>query len=83
MNHQALVERVKRGLVFEPGLGAIVAWFVFFAASLDLITINVGTIPTRLPDFASTVVLGGFAGFVWDVILGRLRARAKDLAEGT
>jgi hypothetical protein len=83
MNHQGLVERVKRGLTFEPGLGAVVGWFVFLGASLGVVTINVGTLATRLPDFAPTVVLGGVAGFVWDVILGRIRARAEDLRQGT
>ena len=82
MTHQSRVERVKRGLNFEPGLGAVVAWIVFLAASLGIVTINVGTIVTRLPDFAPTVVLGGVAGFVWEIILGRIRARAEDLTKG-
>ena len=83
MSHQGLVERVKRGLAFEPGLGAIVAWFVFLGASLGVVTINAGSIATNLPDFAPTVVIGGVTGFAWDVVLGRIRARTEDRTQGT
>jgi hypothetical protein len=67
MNHQSIVERVKRGLTFEPGLGAVVAWFVYLGASLGAITINAGSVSAQLPAFAPSVVLGGIAGFIWDV----------------
>lgn len=82
MNHQSIVERVKRGLAFEPGLGAVVAWFVYLGASLGAITINVGSVSAQLPAFAPSVVLGGIAGIIWDVVLGRIRARAEDLRSG-
>ncbi|MGH0029283.1 MAG: hypothetical protein ACQGVC_05805 [Myxococcota bacterium] len=81
INHQSLTEPVKRGLTFGPGLGATVAWFVYLGALFDVVTINIGAPSEGPPSFPRAVVLGGLAGFGWDVVLGRIRARAKEFTE--
>jgi hypothetical protein len=47
---QQLVENVKRGLLFGPFQGAIIALFVYLAFLTGLISFNV-TITSEIPEF--------------------------------
>ena len=76
----SLKQRVRRGLVFEPPVGALVAFFVYLGAQLDIVTFNVTASSTS--EFARWVLLGGLSGFAWDVVVGRVRARITDATEG-
>jgi hypothetical protein len=80
MIQQSLKQRIRRGLVFEPPVGALVAFFVYLGAQLGVVTFNVGT--SSASEFARWVLLGGLAGFTWDIVLGRVRARVEDAKEG-
>ena len=77
----SLKQRVRRGLVFEPPVGALVAFFVYLGAQLGIVTFNMGE-STSNSEFARWVLLGGLSGFAWDVVIGRVRARIADAQEG-
>ena len=80
MVQQSLKQRVRRGLVFEPPVGGLVAFFVYLGAQLGAVSFNLGTSGTS--EFARWVLLGGLAGFAWDVVIGRVRARLEDAKKG-
>jgi len=71
---QQLVENVKRGLLFDPFLGAIIALFVYLAFLTGLISFNV-TITSAIPEFVWPFLLGGGVGFSWDVVAGRFKEK--------
>ena len=80
MIQQSLKQRVRRGLVFEPPVGALVAFFVYLGAQLGVVSFNLGT--SSGSEFARWALLGGLAGFTWDIVLGRVRARIEDAKDG-
>jgi hypothetical protein len=69
---QQLVEYVKRGLVFDPFLGAVVALFIYLAFLTGLVSFNL-SITTDVPEFVWPFLLGGGVGFSWDVVVGRFK----------
>lgn len=71
---QQLVENVKRGLVFDPFLGAIVALFIYLAFLTGLVSFNI-SLTSDVPEFVWPFLLGGGVGFSWDVVVGRFKGK--------
>ncbi|MHC4062988.1 MAG: hypothetical protein ACYSUI_00585 [Planctomycetota bacterium] len=80
--HRPIERRLQRGLRYEPLISAIVAVLVYAAFSTGQITIFEVPSPGEQapPQLGRCLFLGIAAGYLWEVLLTRLREQVKNEA---